>query len=105
MSPRTPSAKGAVASGLPALNAQRIIDLAGFATRLVVASVVDPPIGDGPDELPLEDIPLRDRAFIFEWACRGLSGAADAGAGPGGPAKTSPKEDLSSGKLEGFRQK
>lgn len=85
------------------LTREEVIDLAKFAARLVVASVVDPPIGEGPDELPLEEIPLRDRAFIFEWACRGLSGAKDDGAGPEGPAANSAKEDLSSAKLERFR--
>ena len=87
------------------LTREEIIDLAKFAARLVIASVVDPPIGEGPDELPLEEIPLRDRAFIFEWACRGLSGAKGDGARPESPVKNSTEEDLSSAMLEGFRQK
>jgi len=86
------------------LSREEIIDLARFAARLVIASVVDPPIGEGPDELPLDDIPVRDRAYIFEWACRGLSGAAG-GAAPKSAAGNSTEEDLSSDKLEGFRQK
>jgi hypothetical protein len=74
---------------------------------LVAASVVDPPIGDGSDEIALDEIPIRDRAFIFEWACRALSGN-DAGASAEEAANAmaqSTKEDLSSASLEGFRQK
>ena len=84
------------------LTRDEIIDLANFAARLVVASVVDPPIGDGPDELPLDEIPLQDRAFIFEWACRGLSGA---GAAETAKGRNSTEEELSSDKLERFCQK
>jgi hypothetical protein len=87
------------------LTREEIIDLAKFAARLVIASVVDPPIGDGPDELPLDEIPLRDRAFIFEWACRGLSGTNGNGATSESSANHSTEEELSSDKLEGFRQK
>jgi hypothetical protein len=86
---------------------EEVLDLARFAARLVVASVVDPPIGDGPDEIPLDDIPIHDRAFIFEWACRAL-GEDDANGTAGSPASAaanSAKEDLSSAKLEGFRPK
>jgi len=88
------------------LTREEILDLASFAARLVAASVVDPPIGDGPDEISLDDIPIRDRAFIFEWACRALSG--DEGEAPQGAANAAvhaTKEDLSGAKLEGFRQK
>lgn len=73
---------------------EEVLDLASFATRLVKATVVSPPIGEGPEEIPLEEIPIKDRAFIFEWACRALS---QAGSG-------STQEDLSSAKLERFRQ-
>jgi hypothetical protein len=73
---------------------EEILDLASFATRLVKATVVSPPIGDGPEEIRLEDIPIKDRAYIFEWACRALS---QAGSG-------STQEDLSSTKLERFRE-
>lgn len=85
------------------LTREEVIDLAKFAARLVISSVVDPPIGDGPDELPLEEIPLRDRAYIFEWACRGLSGTGGSIEAPVGPAKNPTREELSSEKLEGFR--
>ncbi|MGD0693710.1 MAG: hypothetical protein ABSB82_02530 [Terriglobia bacterium] len=54
---------------------EEILDLAAFARRLVESSVVEPPIGDGPGEIPMDEIPIRDRAFIFEWACRALSEA------------------------------
>ncbi|TAM79182.1 MAG: hypothetical protein EPN47_19430 [Acidobacteria bacterium] len=88
------------------LTREEILDLASFAARLVAASVVDPPIGDGPGEIALDDIPIRDRAFIFEWACCALSGN-DAGASEeeAATATHSSKEDLSSASLERFRQK
>ncbi len=85
------------------LTREEIIDLANFAARLVVASVVDPPIGDGPGELPLDEIPLGDRAFIFEWACRGLSGSSSNGESASPAPITATKEELSSDKLERFR--
>lgn len=88
------------------LTREEIVDLANFAARLVEASVVDPPIGDGPDEILLEDIPIRDRAFIFEWACRALDGnVATTANGPAGAATRHAKEEHSSASLEGFRQK
>ena len=94
------------AGGDRELTREEILDLAGFAQRLVVASVVEPPIGDGPDEIALDEIPIGDRAFIFEWACRALS---DDDAGTSAPEAAATvcagKEDLSSGMLEGFRQK
>lgn len=89
------------------LTRDEIVDLAAFAARLVEASVVDPAIGEGPDEIALEDIPVRDRAFIFEWACRVLSGD-ETGDSPAGAANTvahSTKEEPSSASLERFRQK
>jgi hypothetical protein len=55
-----------------AMTRQEIVDLAAFARQLVEASVVEPPIGDGPGEMPMDEIPVKDRAFIFEWACRAL---------------------------------
>ena len=96
-----------LAGGDRELTREEILDLAGFAARLVVASVVDPPIGDGPDEIPLDEIPIRDRAFIFEWACRALDGnGAEATAeGPAKAGADSTQEDISSAKLEGFCQK
>ena len=88
------------------LTREEILDLADFAARLVEASVVDPPIGDGPAEIPLDDIPIRDRAFIFEWACRALDGNdTPSGEGAASAAAHSTKEDLSSASLEGFRPK
>ncbi len=56
------------------LRPDEILELASFATRLIMASVIEPAIGEGPDEVSLDDIPLEDRAFIFEWACRAMSG-------------------------------
>jgi hypothetical protein len=52
-----------------------VIELANFAVELVKASVVEPRIGEGDDEIPFEEIPIEDRAFIFEWACRALGHA------------------------------
>ena len=54
------------------LSRQDVLELARFAAELVRASVVDPAIGEGPEEIRLDDIPIEDRAFIFEWACRAL---------------------------------
>jgi hypothetical protein len=88
------------------LTREEIVDLAAFAARLVEASVVDPPIGEGPDHIALDDIPIRDRAFIFEWACRALDGDDAASVeNPAGAAARPAKEKLSSATLEGFRPK
>lgn len=54
------------------ISREEILDLARFATQLVEASIVEPAIGDAPGEIALEEIPVEDRAFIFEWACRAL---------------------------------
>jgi len=95
----------APADGDRELTREEIVDLAAFAARLVEASVVDPPIGDGADEIPLDDIPIRDRAFIFEWACRALDGNGATSAEGTAPTSHAAKEELSSATLEGFRQK
>jgi len=89
------------------LTRDEIVDLAAFAARLVEASVVDPPIGEGPDEIALDDIPVRDRAFIFEWACRALNGEdlRDSADGASNSVAHSTKEEPSSASLERFRQK
>ena len=54
------------------LSRQDVLELASFAAEMVRASVVEPAIGEGPEEIHLDDIPIEDRAFIFEWACRAL---------------------------------
>ncbi len=77
------------------LSREDVVELARFAAQMVRSSVVEPAIGEGPDEIRLDDIPIEDRTFIFEWASRALheSGAARA------------KEDPSSspaGELERF---
>ncbi len=102
---------------------EEILDLAWFARQLVKASVVKPVIGDGPGEIALDDVPVEDRAFIFEWACRAMKGKRENSA-PGATAHgeesagkmhqggraaargSSPtaKEDLSSEMLERFRK-
>jgi hypothetical protein len=87
------------------LTREEILDLASFAARLVEASVVVPRIGEGPDEISLDEIPIRDRAFIFEWACRALSDDGAPADGAPGAAAHSTKEELSSASLEGFREK
>jgi hypothetical protein len=90
---------------------EEILDLARFATQLVRASVVQPSIGDGPEEIPMDDIPIEDRTFIFEWACRSLRQAGNDTAGTTTRQRTTlaekdlTQEDLSSAKLERFREK
>jgi hypothetical protein len=85
------------------ISREEILDLATFAAQLVKASIVRPAIGEGPDEIRLDDIPIEDRAFIFEWACRALGRPAPGGVGVPGPASNSVQEAVSSGKLERFR--
>src|SRR5579859_3672809 len=102
---------------------EEILDLAGFARQLVKASVVKPAIGDGPGEIALDDIPVEDRAFIFEWACRAMKGKGENSA-PGAAThgeecegkalhrgraaarggQPTMQEDLSSEMLERFRK-
>jgi hypothetical protein len=72
-----------------------VLELARFACELVKASVVRPALGDGQDEIRFEEIPVEDRAFIFQWACRALNSSGGDG--------DSGKEGLSSEKLERFR--
>ena len=64
------------------ISREEILELARFATQLVRASVVEPAIGDGPGEIRMEEIPVKDRAYIFEWACRALA-KADSSDGAG----------------------
>ena len=59
-----------------------VLELARFAAQLVKASVVEPAIGDGPEEIRLDEIPTEDRAFIFEWACRALGSDRGTGVSP-----------------------
>ena len=77
------------------VSGEEVLELARFACELVKASVVRPAIGDGANEIRFEEIPVEDRAFIFQWACRALNGSGSDG--------DSGKEDLSSEKLERFR--
>jgi len=69
-----------------------VLELARFAAQMVKASVVEPAIGDGVGEIPFDDIPVEDRAFIFQWACRALSGP------------NSTQEDLSSPSVDGLER-
>ncbi len=87
------------------ISREDILDLARFATQLVRASVVEPRIGEGPGEISLDDIPVEDRAFIFEWACRSLGERADNSSSHAQASRNSTQEDLSSPRLERFRQK
>ena len=82
-----------------------ILDLARFATQLVRASVIEPRIGEGPGQIPLDEIPVEDRAFIFEWACRSLGERAENPSRGSQAPQNSHQEDLSSPRLERFRQK
>ncbi len=83
------------------ISREEILELARFATQLVRASVVEPPIGEGPNEIRLDEIPIQDRAFIFEWACRAL-GQTEANGAHTTPATAT--EEVSSARLERFRQ-
>lgn len=106
---------GAALAGGPAsagegereISGDEILELARFAAQLVKASVIEPPIGDGPGEIALEEIPVEDRAFIFEWACRAPSGSEIRQRTDGG-SQLSPQEDLtipSTDGIERFRPK
>ncbi len=86
------------------ISREEILDLARFATQLVRASVVEPAIGDGPGEIGLEEIPVKDRAFIFEWACRALGQAE---VNPSTEGSVGAAEEVSSPSADGlerFRQ-
>lgn len=86
------------------ISREEILELARFATQLVRASVVEPAIGDGPNEIRLDEIPIQDRTFIFEWACRAL-GQPEANPSPDGSATAT--EEVSSPSADGlerFRQ-
>jgi hypothetical protein len=50
-----------------------LLELSRFAVELVTTCVVEPEIGDGPGRMPLTEIPIEDRTFIFEWATRSLA--------------------------------
>jgi hypothetical protein len=94
------------ATASPEISREEILDLARFAAQLVQASVIRPAIGEGPDEIRLDDIPIEDRAFIFQWACRAL-GTATADNTPGGlgnRATNSTPEDISSPSGDGLER-
>jgi hypothetical protein len=106
----------ATAAAPETISREDILELARFATQLVKASIVDPPVGEGPDEIRLEDIPTKDRAFIFQWACRALgqagAGVPDSSSGAAHHPRAVTarhhnlaEEELSSASLERFRQK
>lgn len=98
------------AGGASELKREDVLDLARFASQLIAASVLEPAIGDGPGEIPLEEIPLEDRAFIFEWACRAMSGqevqGSEFGVRSTGTPNAEPKEDsVPHAGIERFRSK
>ena len=66
------AADGSAAGVQGELSREDVLEFARFAADLVRASVVEPAIGDGPDQTRFDDIPIEDRTFIFEWACRAL---------------------------------
>lgn len=84
-----------------AMTREEILDLAQFARQLVLASVVEPRIGEGPGEIALDEVPVEDRAFIFEWACRALGREKGARSPESGDRS---REENSSEKLERFRE-
>jgi hypothetical protein len=79
---------------------EEILDL---AAQLVKASIVRPAIGEGPEEISLDDVPIQDRAFIFAWACRAL-GQPAAGTGASDVARSSTQEDVSSPSVDGLER-
>ncbi len=91
------------------ISREDILELARFAAQLVTASIVDPPVGEGPDEIRLEEIPAKDRAYIFQWACRALGQGEATGQDATSAASLANnhlgEEGLSSASLERFRQK
>jgi hypothetical protein len=52
---------------------EEVLELARFAEQMVKAAIIEPRIGEGLGEIPFDEIPVCDRAFIFEWACRAWS--------------------------------
>lgn len=86
------SGGNAPAADAAELTREDVLELARFAAQLVKASVVEPALGDGAGEIPFDDIPVEDRAFIFQWACRALSGP------------NSNQEDLSSPSPDGLER-
>jgi hypothetical protein len=92
------SQEGRSGASEDALSREEVLELARFAVQLIRASVLEPAIGEGPGEMRMEEIPVEDRVFIFEWACRALSRPA------GGEASPSSEEDLASEKLARFRE-
>ncbi len=108
--PRDPNLCHPRESGDPesqSMTREEVIELAQFATHLVCASVVRPAIGDGPDEIPLDDIPVEDRAFIFAWACHALGGTGVPPVpahGQDGHATCGVKEDASSPSVDGLER-
>ncbi len=96
--------EGALASQARAeIGREEILDLAAFAAQLVKASIVRPAIGEGPEEISLDDVPIQDRAFIFAWACRAL-GQPAAGAGASDVARSSTQEGVSSPSADGLER-
>ena len=81
------------------ISREEILELARFAARLVQASVVEPAIGEGPGEMRFEEIPVEDRVFIFEWACRSLREPGGDGVTRSAPRN---KEELSSPSVDGL---
>jgi hypothetical protein len=86
------ASEGSAAADPPReLSRQDVLELARFAAELVRSSVVEPAIGEGAEEIRFDDIPVEDRAFIFEWACRTLREAGS-------------KEDPSSPSTDGLER-
>lgn len=79
------------------LTREEVLELSRFAVRLVTASIVEPEIGDGPGQMPLDDIPIADRVFIFQWASRSMapSQGAKEGADPSTDGLAGFREDAS----------
>ncbi len=88
------------------MTTEEVLELAGFASHLVEASVLEPPIGEGPGEISLRDIPAEDCVFIFEWACRALSESEEAESDEGlRQPRRRRAEESASRRLDGFRSR
>ncbi|MBI1941541.1 MAG: hypothetical protein HYS33_08560 [Acidobacteria bacterium] len=92
---------GDAATRQTGISREEILELARFATQLVRASVIEPAIGDGPGEIGLDEIPIEDRAFIFEWACRSL-GQTEANPSADGPRSAG--EEVSRPSVDGLER-
>lgn len=103
-----PSAQSAAGQGI---SREEILELARFATQMIRAAVIEPRIGEGANEIALEEIPLQDRVFIFEWACGedgripAPSPESEAGSRPSNELSIEEGQSIPQNGIERFHQK